>query len=308
MSDNPRLSIIVPVYNEEGNLEELYRRIKSSLTHSHEIIFIDDGSNDNSFKTLSSLHEKDPVVKVIRFSRNFGHMFALSAGLDFAAGEAAITLDADLQHPPEIIPKLIQKWEDGYDIVNTIRKETKDADLIKEQGANLFYWLANKMTKNKLSPGSADFRLLNRKAVDSLNQFHERARFLRGLISYVGFNQAFIEYKAEARTAGKSKYSFHKMLSFALDGITSFSTFPLRLATYLGLATAFLAFVYLIYAIFVRMFTNQAIEGWASVLTAVLFIGGIQLIFLGIIGEYLGRVYEETKGRPLYIINDKLGF
>jgi len=234
-------------------------------------------------------------------------MFALSAGLDFSAGEAIITLDADLQHPPEMIPILVQRWESGFNIVNTVRKETKNADAFKEQSANLFYWLANKMAKNKLSPGCADFRLLDRKAVDSLKQFHERSRFLRGLISYVGFKQDFVEYTAEERTSGKSKYSFHQMLAFALDGITSFSTFPLRLSTYLGLATAFLAFLYLIYAVCVRMFTNQAIEGWASVLTAVLFIGGIQLIFLGIIGEYLGRVYEESKGRPLYIVSDKLG-
>ena len=307
MSEKPRLSVVIPVFNEAENLLPLYARLTKVLKNSYEIIFIDDGSTDNSLLAITALHQRDNKVKAVGFSRNFGHMAALSAGLDMAKGDAVITLDADLQHPPELIPELVKQWETGAEVVNTIRKESKGAGPFKGLTAGLFYWLINRIARINLPAGSADYRLLDRKVVDTLKNVRERSRFLRGLISWIGFKQTFVEYTAEARTAGKSKYSFGKMFAFALDGITSFSAAPLRLATYLGLVVAGLSFLYILYAVYIRLFTSRAIEGWTSVLVTVLFIGGIQLIFLGVIGEYLSRVFEEAKQRPLYIISRQIG-
>lgn len=305
------LSIILPVHNEEENLISLYERLTAilqKLNLSYEIIFVDDGSTDSSAKIITDLNQKDSKVKLLCFSRNFGHMVALSAGLDYAQGKAVITMDADLQHPPELIPKLVEKWKEGNEIVNTLRKETKGVGILKIYSAGVFYWLINKITKINLPANAADFRLLDRKVVEALKQIHERSRFLRGIISWIGYKQEFIEYEAAPRLKGKTKYSLGKMIAFALDGITSFSSFPLRLSTYFGLLVALLSFIYILYAIYIRIFTNQAIPGWTSVLVTVLFIGGVQLIFLGIIGEYLSRVYEETKQRPLYLVSKKVGF
>lgn len=305
------ISVVVPVYNEEENIRPLYDRLSETLKAlglSYEIIMVDDGSSDRSAEIISELNKKDGRVKLLSFSKNFGHMIALSAGLDHASGNAVITLDADLQHPPALIPKLVEKWKSGAEVVNTLRKETRGAGVFKVLSADLFYRLLNKIARINLPPRAADYRLLDRKVVETLKQMKERARFLRGLISWVGFKQGSVEYEADPRFAGKTKYSVGRMFSFALDGITSFSSFPLRLSTYLGLTVAFLSFVYILYAVYIRLFTNRAIEGWTSVLVAVLFIGGVQLIFLGILGEYLGRVYEETKQRPLYIVRSKLGF
>lgn len=305
------ISIVVPVYNEEGNLQALYDRLGAvlkPLNLSYEIIMVDDGSADRSPAIIAELHKKDPRVKLIGFSKNFGHMIALSAGLDHASGNAVITMDADLQHPPQLIPELIKKWRSGAEVVNTLRKDTKGAGIFKNISARFFYWLINRIAKIDLPANAADYRLLDRKVVEALKSVRERSRFLRGLIRWVGFRQESVEYEADPRFSGKTKYSFGRMISFALDGITSFSSFPLRLATYLGLAIALFSFLYILYAIYIRLFTSQAIAGWTSVLVAVLFIGGIQLIFLGVIGEYLSRVYEETKQRPLYIVSHKLGF
>lgn len=309
MQEKHKISIVIPVYNEESNLDLLYTLLTAVLHDqniNYEIIMVDDASTDNSLRAIEALSQKDHQVKALSFSRNFGHMIALSAGLDHAIGDAVITMDADLQHPPEMIPQLIKEWEKGSQIVSTLRKRSQGAGMIKNITASCFYWLINRIGKIQLPANSADFRLLDRKVVDSLKQIKERSRFLRGLISWVGFSQVFVEYNAQARTSGKTKYTFSKMFAFAIDGITSFSTFPLRLASYLGLFTAFISFLYILYAVYIRLFTNQAIAGWTSVLVAVLFIGGIQLIFLGVIGEYLGRVFEETKQRPLYIINRKI--
>ena len=310
MFGKPKLSIVIPVCNEQENLSVLYDRLSAVMQSqglSYEIIMVDDGSSDGSLQVLSDLHQKDSRVKALSFSRNFGHMIALSAGLDHASGDAVITMDADLQHPPELIPELIKRWQGGVEVVNTIREETKDASFLKNITASLFYWLINKIAKINLPASAADYRLLDRIVVDTLRGIKERSRFLRGLISWVGFKQDFVPYQAAARTAGKTKYSFSRMFSFAIDGITSFSSFPLRFSAYLGLIVAFFSFFYILYALFIRFFTQQAIAGWTSVMIAVLFIGGIQLIFLGVIGEYLGRVFEETKARPLYIINKRIG-
>ncbi|MDD5594467.1 MAG: glycosyltransferase family 2 protein [Candidatus Margulisbacteria bacterium] len=310
MPEKPELSIVVPVYNEAGCLLEFYRRLSGTLNSLglvYEIIMVDDGSGDGSLEIISRLNAAEPRVKALSFSRNFGHMIALSAGLDFAQGAAVITLDADLQHPPELIPKLVAKWRAGGQVVNTIRKESRGAGFLKNVTASFFYRLINRIAGLSLPANAADYRLLDRRAVDSLKQIRERSRFLRGLTRWIGFRQEFVEFEADRRFAGATKYSLGRMISFAVDGITSFSAFPLRLAAYLGLVTAFFSFLYIIYALYIRIFTRQAIEGWASVLTAVLFIGGVQLIFLGVIGEYLSRIYDETKQRPLYIIDKQIG-
>lgn len=310
MFGKPKLSIIIPVCNEEGNLKALYDRLTKVLKPlglSYEMIFVDDGSQDASLEVLAGLNQKDGNVKVISFSKNFGHMFALSAGIDHAQGEAVIMLDADLQHPPELIPELVKRWQGGAQVVNTLRKETKGAGLVKKITSAGFYWLINKIAKIDLKPSAADYRLLDRSVVDTLKGIKERSRFLRGLISWVGYKQEFVPYEADARTRGKSKYSVSKMMAFAMDGITSFSSLPLRLASYLGLFIVFISFLYILYALYIRFFTDQAIAGWTSVLVAVLFIGSIQLIFLGVIGEYLSRIFQETKQRPLYIIKKKIG-
>ncbi|PIS28100.1 glycosyltransferase [Candidatus Saganbacteria bacterium CG08_land_8_20_14_0_20_45_16] len=311
MRDKPKLSIVLPVCNEEQSLPQLYLRLAAVLKElglDYEIIFIDDGSHDASWLELTKLHQTDHRVKVLSFSRNFGHMAALAAGLDQAAGDVVITMDADLQHPPELIPQLLNEWEAGAEVVSTLRQESRRAGYFKNLSARFFYWLLNRIAKINLPANAADFRLLDRKVVETLKTIKERSRFLRGLISWIGYQQAFVAYQAEPRFAGKTKYSFSRMFSFAIDGITAFSAFPLRLATYLGLSIAFFSFIYIVYAIFVKLFTNNAMAGWASVLIVVLFIGGVQLIFLGIIGEYLSRVFDETKGRPFYIVAKKLGW
>lgn len=303
------ISIIVPAYNEEKVVNKFYDSLTAvleKLNYDHEILFIDDGSSDRTLSELELIAGRDNRVKIISFSRNFGHMIALSAGLDHATGAAVISLDADLQHPPELISELIKRWEAGADVVNTIRKENAGAGLFKNISAKTFYWLLNRIARINVSSNAADFRLMDAKVVASIRAMKERSRFLRGLISWVGYKQDFIPYKANARLLGETKYSFFRMFAFAIDGITSFSTFPLRLATYLGFFIAFLSFIYGLYAIYAS-FLKITISGWASVLVTVLFMSGVQLIFLGIIGEYLARVYEETKRRPLYIIKKKIG-
>ncbi|MBN2057489.1 MAG: glycosyltransferase family 2 protein [Candidatus Saganbacteria bacterium] len=311
MSEKPELSVIIPVFNEAGSLAELYNRLLPVIkaqAASYEIIFVDDGSSDGSLSAIEELAKQDHAVKAVSFSRNFGHMIALSAGLDKASGRAVITMDADLQHPPELIPELMAKWKAGAQVVNTRRGKGKGVGFFKRITAGIFYWLINRIAKVNLPANAADYRLLDEKVVATLKQVRERSRFLRGLIRWVGFKQEFVDYQPDKRFAGRTKYSVSRMIAFAIDGITSFSTFPLRLATYIGSCIAFLGALYIIYALYVRFFTDQAIEGWASVLIAVLFIGGVQLVFLGILGEYLGRVFEEVKARPLYIINKQIGF
>lgn len=303
------LSVILPVNNEEKNLPELLPRLIQTLTQltgNYEIIIVDDGSRDRSLELIKQFAASDRRIKSLALSRNFGQMAALSAGLDLATGQAVIMMDADLQHPPELIPKLVEKWQAGAEIVNTVRRDNAGTGLSKKLTARFFYWLMGRLTGIELHAGAADFRLLDRRAADALKGLRERARFLRGLVSWLGFRQEFVEYQADQRFAGQSKYTFRRMATFALDGITSFSALPLRLATYLGLVVATASFLYLIYTLYIRFFTSRAIEGWASVLGTLLFLGGIQLICLGVIGEYLGRIYEESKQRPLYIIREKI--
>lgn len=307
---NKKISIVAPVYNEQDSIAAFYERtvgVVGTITENYELIFVNDGSTDRSMEFLERIAQKDKKVKVIAFSRNFGHMCALSAGLDCASGDAVITIDTDLQHPPEVIPKLLEKWSAGAEIINTIRKESYKIGKFKEISSMFFYWLMNRITKINFQSNSADFRLLDRSVVETIKQMKEHTRFLRGIISWVGYKQEFVSYNVEARAFGKTKYSFIRMFSFALDGITSFSAVPLRISTYMGMIIAFFSFVYIVYAVYLR-FLNKTVAGWTSVLVVVLFMGGVQLVFLGIIGEYLTRVYDETRNRPLYVIQKKIGF
>ena len=299
------ISIVIPCYNEEGNIQVLYERLVSVLVGDYEILFVDDGSTDGTLDAIRKLNEENQDVKYISFSRNFGHQNALKAGYDHAKGDCVISMDGDLQHPPELIPDLIKKWKEGYDIVNTIRSKDKSLPIFKKWTAGGFYKLINYLGDIDIPYGAADFRLLDKKVVVKLKEdFNEYYIFYRGVIPWMGFNQGSIEYQPEKRHSGVTKYSFLKMFNFAVDGITSFSIKPLRLAIITGVLISLLAFVYAVIAVGYAVFTDVTQPGWASVIISILFIGGIQLIFLGILGEYLGKMFMETKHRPHYIIKE----
>jgi len=301
------ISIILPCYNEEDNLNELHSRLSDvmeAIGEPYEIIFVDDGSTDNTLDKLIDICKTDKQYRIFQFSRNFGHQQAISAGLDHAQGDAVIMMDTDLQHPPELIPALIEKWKEGYEIVYTIRNDPPGTSLFKKMTAKIFYKLINTLANINIPENSADFRLLDKKVVEQLRLIKEKPKFFRGLIGWVGFNKCAVYYDASPRHAGKSKYTVWKMIKFAYDGITSFSAFPLHIATALGVMVSFISFLYAVYAIYARLFTNQTLPGWTSVLVAVLFLGGVQLLSLGLIGGYLGKAYEELKQRPSYIIRD----
>ncbi|MCZ6593926.1 MAG: glycosyltransferase family 2 protein [Bacteroidetes bacterium] len=305
------LSIVIPIYNEEENIHELWRRLQevlNSINYDYEIIFVDDGSTDNSLFLLKEIREKETRVKIISYSRNFSHQIAITGGMEYASGEAVIVMDGDLQHPPEILPRLIEKWEEGYEVVSTIRENANNISLFKKYSAAIFYKLLNAMSDTKIDPNAPDFRLIDRKAVNTLNTMQERARFIRGLVNWIGFKQVFIKFTADKRYAGNTKYSLKKMNKFAFDGITAFSTAPLHIVTGLGITATTIPLIYSIYAIFLRLFTNIAVPGWTSILVAVVFFGGIQLITIGMIGEYISRIYDEVKGRPMYIVKETFGF
>ncbi len=309
--ERPRFSIVAPAYNEEEVLPEFYRRVRDvmdALGEPWELILINDGSRDNTLAVMRELHEKDPRVKIISFSRNFGHQLAITAGLDYAQGDAVVIIDADLQDPPEVIPELIEKWREGYDVVYAVRKERRGESWFKEWTAKLFYRLIYRITDVDIPKDTGDFRLMDRKVVETLRTLRERNRFMRGLSVWVGFRQTGVFYVREPRFAGETKYPLRKMLKFALDAITSFSYVPLQLATYFGFAIAAISMVGMVIVVILRLTTGRALLGQATTLVTVLFLGGIQLIFLGIIGEYLGRIYDEVKARPLYIVAETLGF
>jgi len=304
------ISIVVPVFNEEQSLSELYRRISAVMNRillPFELIFVDDGSTDESLHVMLELSEKDKNIKIIQFSRNFGHQLAIMAGIDYAKGEAVITMDSDLQHPPELIEQLIEKWHEGYDVVYTCRDRTQNVSFFKNLTSRWFYAMLNRLAEVSISPGTADFRLLDRKVVESLRAFGERSIFLRGIVNWMGYHQIAIRYRAAARYSGESKYSFLKMLRFALDGVTSFSSIPLYLSTFVGIIISLCSFLYAGLVIYMRLFTDRVVEGWTSVMVALLFLGGIHLITLGVHGIYLGRVYKEVKGRPRYLIRRVYG-
>ncbi len=305
-STKKQISIIIPLFNEEENIPVLYAAILPAIQKmalSYELIFIDDGSKDSSFQQVSSIAEKNENVLGISFSRNFGHQIALTAGLEHASGEVVVSMDADMQHPPEVIIELYDKYKEGFDIVNTIRTETADSSIFKNITSRWFYKIINNLSDINIQPAAADFRLMNRKTVNAFLQLKEKDRFTRGLISWMGYKQATIPYTASSRFAGKSKYSITKMFRFAADGITSFSAKPLRVSFFAGLIVSFIGLLYSIYAI-IKYFAGETIPGWTSILVCVLIIGGIQLISIGIIGEYLARVFNEAKNRPLYFVKE----
>ncbi len=303
----PKYSIIAPVFNEEGNLHELYRRIKDTmdaLDGGWELILVDDGSQDNSTSTIQELSEQDDRVRKVIFARNFGHQLAVTAGLDYSRGDAVVIIDSDLQDPPEVIPELIEKWREGYHVVYAIRGEREGESWFKLATASLFYRIIYRITDVDIPLDTGDFRLLDRKVVNVMKAMKERHRFLRGMSVWVGFRQTGVKYRRAARHAGETKYPLRKMVKFANDAITGYSYFPLQLATYLGFISAGLSILAIPAVIITRLAGSQAFFGQATTLIAVLFLGGVQLISLGILGEYIGRIYDESKGRPLYIVSE----
>lgn len=307
MPETPLVSVIAPVYNEAQSLPELFRRVKEALesaSHTWELLLVDDGSTDGSTDAIRQLGQQDRRVRPVIFARNFGHQLAVTAGLDYARGQAVIIIDADLQDPPELFPELLAKWQEGYEIVYAIRSEREGESWFKLATASLFYRIITRITDVKIPMDTGDFRLLDRKVVDVLKAMRERHRFLRGMSVWVGFKQTGVPYRRSARFAGETKYPFKKMFKFASDAITSFSYLPLQLATYLGFVSAGLSILAIPVVIWLRQSGSQAFFGQATTLIAVLFLGGVQLISLGILGEYIGRLYDEAKGRPLYIVRE----
>ena len=306
MKNSFKVSIIIPCYNEESNIKQLYTSISEYINDfSYELLFIDDGSTDKTLDNIKTIASSNKQVKYISLSRNFGHQNALKAGYDLANGDCVICMDADLQHPTELIPEMIKLWQKGYKIVTTKRNQDKSLGLFKRFTSKVFYKIINFLSEVKIENGTADFRLLDKQVVQELKKINEKFLFYRGLIPWLGFSQIQLEYVAPPRFSGKTKYSFSKMLHFASDGITSFSVKPLKASIYLGFLIAFVAFLYILYAIYIAVFTNNAVAGWTSIIISVLFIGGIQLIMIGIVGNYLGKLFMENKNRPNYIIKEK---
>lgn len=302
-----KISVIIPAFNESGNIIPLATRLNEVLREypNRQILFIDDGSTDGSLQILQQLHQQDNRIEYISFSRNFGHQHALRCGIDHADGNCVISLDGDLQHPPELIPEMIKKWQEGFDIVYTQRIEEQGIKSFKKITSALFYKLMNHLSDVTIEPGTADFRLMDARVASLIRNSHEQNLFIRGFVSWLGFKQYKITYSAALRHSGTTKYSFRKMLSFALNGITSFSIKPLRFSIFAGMFISIMAFVYAMYAIILYLFyPEKAVPGWASVLVSVLFIGGIQLLFLGVLGEYLGKLFMQAKQRPGYIIKE----
>lgn len=306
------LSVIVPCYNEEAVLRATYERLTTVLagmsTLDYELIFVNDGSLDDTQLMLTQLQLVDPHVRVLLLSRNFGHQIAVTAGLEEASGDAVVIIDADLQDPPEVIPRMVQLWREGNDVVYGLRVDRKGESKFKLWTAKVFYRLINRLSEIKMPSDSGDFRLLDRRVVDVINSMPERARFLRGMVSWAGFRQVSLPYERAARHAGASKYPLRKMVHFAMDGIISFSLVPLKLAIWTGFLAIWIAVAGIIVAVLDRLLDKNLARGWASLFVAVLFMGGVQLVSLGIIGEYLGRIYTEVKRRPLYVVQERLGF
>jgi len=307
----PRLSLVVPIWNEEMVIPELYKRVVETMNQTGEtweLVCVNDGSRDRSLELLVALNAQDPRVKVISFSRNFGHQVAITAGADFADGDAVIVMDADLQDPPDTILRMIEKWREGYEVVYAKRTKREGETRFKLVTAALFYRLLHSITDVDIPVDAGDFRLMDRRVVLTMRHLREKHRFMRGLSAWVGFRQLGIEYERAERFAGETKYPLRKMVRLAIAAITSFSFLPIQLATYFGFGLAALSLLGILVTIVARLSGSSAFLGQASTLVAVLFLGGIQLIFLGIIGEYIGRIYDEAKGRPLYIVSKAWGF
>jgi glycosyltransferase involved in cell wall biosynthesis len=309
--DKKIISLVAPSYNESENIRKFYESIKSifsNLNYEFEIIFVNDGSRDNTLELMLDLHSEDSRVKVINLSRNFGKEIALTAGLDNAEGDGVIPIDVDLQDPPEVIPQLISKWEEGYDMVYAVRSKRDGEGPMKKFTAFLFYRLIASVTKIKIPKDTGDFRILDRRAILALRELREYHRFMKGLFTWVGFKQVGIQYRRNPRFAGKSKFNFMKLLNLAIEGFTSFTVAPLRFATILGLIISLTSILYAVYIIIKTMLNGIDVPGYSSLMVAVLFLGGVQLLSIGIIGEYIGRIFNETKNRPLYLVRDRVGF
>ena len=307
MSKLVRYSIVVPMFNEEEVIQQTYEVLKAVMDRTeelYELVFVNDGSRDRTEEIVNEICNMDKRVRLINFSRNFGHQIAISAGMDHADGDAIIVIDADLQDPPEVMLEMIAKWKQGYDVVYGRRKKRKGETWFKKVTAALFYRFLRSMTSVDLPVDSGDFRLIDRKVCTVLSGLTERNRYIRGLVSWVGFKQTSVEYIREERFAGETKYPLRRMIAFALDAITSFSYKPLKMAIYLGFTISALSFFYLLLILYQRLFTDTTIVGWTSIVAMNLLFNGIMLIILGIIGEYIGRIYDESKNRPLYIIRD----
>ena len=308
MKQKPVFSIIAPIYNEQESLPVLYQRVSDVMDTTGEpweLVLVDDGSQDTSAEIMRSLAEQDERVRPVILARNFGHQIAVTAGLDYSRGDAIVIIDADLQDPPEVILKLIEKWREGYEVVYAVRETREGETFFKLWTARMFYRVINRVTSMKIPVDTGDFRLMDRKVVDVMNQMREHHRFLRGMSVWVGFKQIGVKYQRAARYAGQTHYPLKKMVRLAITAITGFSFFPLQVATYLGFIASGISILVIPIVIGMRLTGNQAFLGQASTLIAVLFLGGVQLIFLGILGEYIGRIYDEVRNRPLYIVREK---
>jgi len=307
MNEFIRYSVIIPVFNEEEVIHETYRRLKQVMNQTgepYELLFVNDGSRDRTASILQAYSEKDPAIKLINFSRNFGHQIAITAGMDYASGAAVVVIDADLQDPPELILEMIKKWKEGFDVVYAKRTQRKGETFFKKQTARLFYRVLRASTDISIPVDTGDFRLMDREVCKVMCRMTEKNRFVRGLVSWVGFRQTAVEYVRDERLAGETKYPLKKMLKLSLDGLTSFSLKPLKLASYLGGTLSLAGVLYMLVIFYLKLFTDTAVAGWNVVAMIQLLVSGFMLGILGIIGEYIGRIYDEAKGRPLYIVSD----
>jgi polyisoprenyl-phosphate glycosyltransferase len=307
------ISVVVPCYNEEEVICATHTRLLNVFStllpeYDLELVYVNDGSGDETLALLRRLQSDDRRVRIISFSRNFGHQLAVTAGVDHASGDAVVLIDADLQDPPEVIADMVARWQDGYDVAYGVRTDRVGESAFKLWTAKLFYRGINRLSSTPIPLDTGDFRLMDRKVVDALRAMPERDRFVRGMVSWVGFKQVAVPYRRAARFAGETKYPVARMLRFAIDGVTSFSVTPLKIATWMGFAASMIALIGVMYAFVIRLFTREWVSGWAALFVAVLFVGGVQLVAIGIIGEYVGRIYGEVKRRPLYVIGERHGF
>lgn len=306
-SESPTFSFVLPVHNEAGNLDELHRRLTAvmdELDEPYEVILVDDGSFDGSLETMRAIRSRDDRFKLIALSRNFGHQAAITAGLDMARGEAVIVMDSDLQHPPEAIPLLISSWREGFEVVNAVRVDRQGETLFKRLSARMFYWLLCRLAQTEMSPNVGDFRLVDRSALNAFRSMRESTRYLRGMFSWVGFRQTAVPYDYHDRHAGEAKYNFRRMLTLGINGIVSFSHAPLEMALHIGFIVAALSFVAGIGDLVAKILSVDTVPGWLSIAIMVSFLGGMQLLILGVMGIYMSRMYDEVKNRPLYIVRE----
>ena len=312
MENNVVCSVVIPVYTQEEVVNECYSRIKKvmdSTNEKYEIIFVNDGSKDNTRQMLKEICRVDGNVKLIDFSRNFGHQSAITAGMNYSIGQAVVVIDADLQDPPEVILRMLEKWREGYQVVYGKRLKREGESIFKKATAKVFYRILDRLTEFDIFVDAGDFRLIVRKVCDALNKMDEKNRYVRGIISWLGFNTTYVEFVREKRYAGKTKYPLRKMLKFATDAVVSFSYKPLRITSYFGMMLSGVSFIYLIITLFLKLFNViDTVQGWMSVVAISLFFNGIVLLVLGIMGEYIGRIYDEVKARPLYVVNEFVNF